>query len=156
MRPIITAGLDRPGFSCDLSTWNLEIIPDGMLTQWIHELDYSQGHKEQLSVRSRHISESEISRIYEVAQKVDFGGLPDRLKASVTDQPMFHISIIIDNQPKRTQVYGPLFLARDWDDGPDRRVWRFVELWEELIQHVDFPPTNYLTLAALDEASRWE
>ena len=156
MNSVITAGLDSPAFSSDLSTWKLEIAADGLLTQQIRQLDRSHPYPGIVSTRSRHLSELQLTKIFELAEGVDFFNLPDRLEAEVTDQQSVHISVSIDGRTKKVEVYGPFFLAMRRDEAPGRHVRKFVELWEEIVRHVDYPATNHLTLEALDQAGRRE
>lgn len=149
---VITAGLDSPGFSADTTTWLLEIDRSGRLVQTIKQ-DVGPIYRHQhTTIKSNEIPPVDLEDLLETAERVGFFDLPDQLRANISDQETRHLSVRRGETHKRVSVYGAIFLAKDVSD---RRIWNFVELWEQVMGFAVYPDENTLTVEALDRAARW-
>lgn len=149
---VITAGLDSPGFSADTTTWLLEIDGSGQLIQTIkQDVGPTYRHKH-TTIKSNEIPLVDLEDLLETADRVGFLDLPDQLRANISDQETRHLSVRRGKSHKQVSVYGAIFLTRDVSD---RRIWQFVELWEQVMRFAVYADENSLTLAALDRAAGW-
>jgi hypothetical protein len=130
---LLTAAVVSPGFSADLSTWQLTLDMNGHMRQEIH----SSGQTRTVEAR---VSAEDLAAILEVVQRIKFIQLRPHYSSSITDCATLAISVRINGFAKRVEAYAPEFIASNpfghgsQQDSQDMQG--FVELWDRIHRHL--------------------
>ena len=148
--PVITIGLDHPGYSTDLSTWLIEVYEDGALSWTLRECHEGNDFLEQMIQKKGKISLGDLEQILEQSHRLGFWEMPSRLEAQSVNCETVSISIRTGTKIKTVEVYDPLSLPVQ---KCDRYIWSFVALWQQIARHAPDPVKYNLTLKAMEYAA---
>ena len=130
---IVIAAESHPGFSYDLSSWNLTIDQEGNLHQHIlvdtRRGKFKSEHREEIA----NIGVAEVERLLKLANEIGFPHFEYDVMC-MTDMGSRRISILIDGQIE-TAINNahPCFT--------DESQEKFYDLWQEIYRHAPFHST---------------
>ena len=122
-----------PGFSFDLSSWELRLSVSGILVQDIELLSAPQWQKEQRR-EEREVGAEFVEQVLNRADEIDFWNLQVEREGGVTDMPSYRLAI---RKSEKSRVYGPDAVSYHAYQG-DESARRFVELWKLIHLHAPF------------------
>lgn len=137
---LIGAALVTPGFTSDLSTWNVTLDEHGLLTQTI-SLAQPPKFEHGITALRQHVHDDTIShlkRIVEEEEMLRFAGFPD---LCVTDQESVRLTIRLHGITNTIDAYGPHAVAELGETETDRKkAARFCRLWDAIVKLTPFVP----------------
>lgn len=130
---IIGAALLSPGFAYDLSTWQLTISNNGLLSQTVRNSQPPNYSAEQTTLQ-RQLSQGQLVMLQELTDSIRFNDLDDEYSCAWTDQPETRLVVRTGDFIKSVFSYGPHAAAYDGD----AHMKRYVQLWDAIVELAPF------------------
>lgn len=130
---IIGAALLSPGFAYDLSTWQLTISNNGLLSQRVRKSQPPNYFAEHI-ILQRQLSYEQLGMLHELIDNIKFNDLDDEYSCAWTDQPHTRLVVRTDDFVKSVFSYGPHAAAYDGD----AHMKRYVQLWDAIVELAPF------------------
>jgi hypothetical protein len=123
-----------PGFTEDLTSWNMTIDISGEVTQYLRLLNHDKPSPGTNVVRSHKIKDSDVDEIDRLITEVGFHGLKPEYRCHCEDLDECTIFVL----DKKVCVYGPYMIANHEHYREMRNdVREFLRLWDFI---KDFAP----------------
>lgn len=139
---IFGAALVRPAFSSDLSTWNVTLHEEGLLTQTVR-LAQPPKFEHEIATLRQHVAESTLAKLQHI---VDEEGLlryqfPPYEGFCVTDQPSTKLIIRMNCVTNTIDAYGPHAMVIFGETEVQKRAAaKYCKLWDALVELTPFTP----------------